>query len=152
MNEHVYMVTDGGILVHNACHKFQANTDRQGRVTQVDATITPANIGTGQNTNPSTRHYANELNTHGGKIDAGHIIARILGGGIGHDNIVPLDSRVNRGEMARLERQIAIAVRTTGKSATITVELFYDGKNTRPARIEYKATVGNTNFEQTFYN
>jgi hypothetical protein len=152
MNEHVYMVTDGGILVHNACHKFQANTDRQGRVTQVDATISPANIGTGQGTNQSTRNYANSLNTADGKIDAGHIIARILGGGIGHDNIVPLSPSVNRGDMAHLERQIANTVRDTGKNAVITVKLFYDGDSTRPTRIEYKATVGRTVLEETFFN
>jgi hypothetical protein len=152
MNEHVYMVTDGGILVHNACYRFHADADNKGRITNVNATVTRRNIGTGQGTNQATRDHANELNTAGGKIDAGHIIARILGGGIGDNNIVPLTPSVNRGEMARLERRIARAVRDTGKSATITVELFYEGNSTRPSHIKYNATVGNTNFEQTFYN
>jgi hypothetical protein len=153
MNEHVYMVTDSGILVHNTCHRFHASTDNKGRITNVNATVTRANIGTGQSTNQSTRNYANELNTNGGKIDAGHIIARILGGGIGHDNIVPLSPSVNRGDMAHLERQIADVVRATGKNANIEVQLFYEGTSTRPSRIEYKATVGNLpEIKATFYN
>ncbi|MDR2705354.1 MAG: hypothetical protein LBC02_06215 [Planctomycetaceae bacterium] len=52
--------------------------------------MTRKNVGTGQCTNQSTRDYANELNTTGGKIDAGCIIAGILGGGIDRNNIVLL--------------------------------------------------------------
>jgi hypothetical protein len=152
MNEHVYRVTWEGVLVHNTCNRFHATADAKGRITQVNATVTKSNVGTGQGTNQSTRNYANSLNDLDGKIDAGHIIARILGGGVGHDNIVPLSPTTNRGVMANLEMRIANAVRTTGKRANISVELYYEGNSTRPSHIRYKATVGTESFDETFYN
>jgi hypothetical protein len=152
MNEHVYRVTWEGVLIHNTCNRFHATADAKGRITQVNATVTKSNVGTGQGTNQSTRNYANSLNDLDGKIDAGHIIARILGGGVGHDNIVPLSPTTNRGVMANLEGQIAEAIRTTGTRANITVILHYDGDRTRPSRIEYNATVGSQVFNKTFYN
>jgi hypothetical protein len=152
MNEHVYFVTDSGVLVHNACSHFNSNVDGSGRITSVDATISPSNVGTGSSTNPNSRNHANSLNDGDGKVDAGHVIAKILGGGIGNDNIVPMSPTTNRGQLAAFERRIATQVRTTNKDAIISVRLEYSGDHTRPIRIVYTATVDTWTETKTFNN
>jgi hypothetical protein len=114
--------------------------------------VSQSNIGTGRSTNRSSRNHANALNDGDGKVDAGHVIARILGGGIGNNNIAPMSPTTNRGKLAAFEKSIADKIRETGKTAKIKVQLEYTGDHTRSTRIVYKATVGTWTETKTFDN
>ncbi len=66
--------------------------------------------------------------------DGGHIIARILGGAEGEENLVPMRRTINRGDYKRMENEIAKALQE-GKKATIHIDIAYDGDSSRPSKI-----------------
>lgn len=67
--------------------------------------------------------------------DGGHLIARILGGSSGNENIVPMRSTINRGDYKRAENEIAEAIKQ-GKEVQDSIKIEYDGDSTRPVKIE----------------
>ncbi|MCK6633254.1 MAG: DNA/RNA non-specific endonuclease, partial [Fimbriimonadaceae bacterium] len=75
-------------------------------------TAPKADIGTGTAPTGAARKAAQTTLGQSGD-DAGHIIARILGGrgGVKSGNIAGILPKVNRGQMASLEKQIAAQVR-----------------------------------------
>lgn len=54
--------------------------------------------------------------------DGGHIIARILGGAEGEENLVPMRRTINRGDYKKMENEIAKALQE-GKKVTIHIDL-----------------------------
>lgn len=69
--------------------------------------------------------------------DGGHIIARVLGGAEGEENLVPMRRTINRGDYKRMENDIAKALQE-GKNATIHIDIEYDGDSSRPSKIRAK--------------
>lgn len=67
--------------------------------------------------------------------DGGHIIARILGGAEGEENLVPMRRTINRGDYKRMENEISKALQE-GKDVTMHVEIEYDGDSSRPSKIQ----------------
>ena len=70
--------------------------------------------------------------------DGGHIIAKILGGAEGEENLVPMRRTLNRGDYKRMENEIAKALQE-GKKVTMHIDIEYDGDSSRPSkfRAEY---------------
>jgi len=64
----------------------------------------------------------------------GHIIARILGGAEGEENLVPMRATINQGDYKKMELEIKRALEA-GKKVSIHVDLEYDGTSSRPTKI-----------------
>lgn len=103
---------------------------------EANANITKADLGTGTNTNASSRTYARSLGDQ--TDDAGHIIGKQLGGSGGTKNVFPQNVNLNRGQFAQFEGKVADLVHTKG-SATITIKFEYGNGGTRPTNIIYNA-------------
>lgn len=67
--------------------------------------------------------------------DGGHLMARILGGSSGNENIVPMRDTVNRGDYKKSENEIAEA-KKQGKDVQDSGNVTYEGDSTRPTKIE----------------
>lgn len=72
--------------------------------------------------------------------DGGHIIARILGGADGEENLVPMRRTINRGDYKRMENEIAKALQE-GKEVSIHIDIEYDGDSSRPSKIRAEYTI-----------
>lgn len=64
----------------------------------------------------------------------GHIIARILGGAEGEENLVPMRGTINQGDYKKMEREIQRALEE-GKQVRIHIDLEYNGTSSRPTKI-----------------
>ena len=58
--------------------------------------------------------------------DGGHIIARILSGSEGEENLVPMRRTINRGDYKRMENEIAKALQE-GKGVSVHIKIEYNG-------------------------
>lgn len=67
--------------------------------------------------------------------DGGHLVARILGGSSGLENIVPMRDTVNRGDYKRSENEIVEAKRQ-GKDVQDGGRIIYEDDSSRPTKIE----------------
>ena len=72
--------------------------------------------------------------------DGGHIIARILGGAEGEENLVPMRRTINRGDYKKMENEIAKALQE-GKEVSIHIDIEYDGDSSRPSKIRAEYTI-----------
>lgn len=72
--------------------------------------------------------------------DGGHIIAKILGGAEGVENLVPMRRTINRGDYKKMENEIAKALQE-GKKVNIHIDLVYDGDSQRPSKIIAEYTI-----------
>lgn len=72
--------------------------------------------------------------------DGGHLIARVLDGSSGNENIVPMRDTVNRGDYKKAENEIAKA-KQAGKDVQDSGNIIYAGDSTRPSKIERIYTI-----------
>nr|WP_258041445.1 DNA/RNA non-specific endonuclease [Pseudomonas syringae] len=99
------------------------------------AKITKADIKKGGTaTNASSRSWARSLGNP--DDDAGHIIAKLLGGSGGKDGVFPQLSKVNRGLFRDFERAIANEVKDNGP-VDLEIVFQYANGGTRPTKIHY---------------
>lgn len=66
--------------------------------------------------------------------DGGHIIARMLGGAEGDENLVAMRRTINRGDYKKMENEIAKALQEE-KQVTVHIDLEYGEDSTRPSKI-----------------
>jgi Pretoxin HINT domain/DNA/RNA non-specific endonuclease/Pre-toxin TG len=149
--DHTFFVGDGQWLVHNVKCPLSVVRGAGGRTESVTATLDSAYIGGGTSPSEAARAFV-RTNGNAGD-DAGHILARILGGGGGirSGNIMPFNSTVNRGIYAQLERDLANAVRG-GSSVSVEIALDYVGTGSRPSTITYNYWVDGIKDVVTFVN
>lgn len=67
--------------------------------------------------------------------DGGHLVARVLNGSSGIENIVAMRDTINRGDYKRSENEIADA-KIQGKEVHDSGRIFYSGESSRPDKIE----------------
>lgn len=72
--------------------------------------------------------------------DGGHIIAKILGGAEGEENLVPMRRTINRGDYKKMENEISKALQE-GKKVTVHIDLKYDEDSGRPSKIRAEYTI-----------
>ena len=131
--------------------KQDVTRDEEGRITSVQAQVTPADLGTGTGTNASSRAAARGMGQ--ATDDAGHSIGRQLGGSGGVNSVFPQDPHINRGQFAQFENGVADHVRATGQPVDISQTFNYGNGGTRPTSINYVVTQnGSTVAQQTFAN
>jgi hypothetical protein len=116
----------------NEGQKF--TTDSNGRISNAEATLSSGKADRNQ--------YAQR--TVGGSDrlpndDGGHLIASIFKGSGEIDNLVPMDSTLNRSEYKILENTWKKALKD-GKTVSVKIEPIYKGESSRPDKfeIEYK--------------
>ena len=142
------------VWVHNASYSFHASTDASERLQKVVARIGTRHLGTRTRATSAAR---SEILISGGLAsdDAGHLLARILGGrgGKSASNIVAINSVLNRVKMAQFESRIAEYIRTNSVAARISASVDYVGRDGRPSQITYGVLFSDgTNWIRTWAN
>jgi RHS repeat-associated protein len=135
-------------LFSNATYVYSADGKR---IESATATITPADIKKGSNTNDTSRKWARSLGCS--HDDAGHVVGNQLGGRGGKKYVFPQALGVNRGAFAQWESGIAEQVKAGNVNAHISVKLNYkDAVSTRPHEIVYSYTINGQTKSKTFMN
>ncbi|RML30627.1 Rhs protein [Pseudomonas savastanoi pv. glycinea] len=117
------------------CVNASVTRGTAGQPLRATATITKADIKKGGTaTNASSRSWARSLGNP--DDDAGHIIAKLLGGSGGKDGVFPQLSKVNRGLFRDFERAIANEVKDNGP-VDLEIVFQYANGGTRPTKIYY---------------
>ncbi len=146
LNGNIYETDDNGQtykkngkLLPNVEYTVNGNTyktDARGRIISCDAN--PKYTEEGPRDNEKQREAGGEERKE--NDDGGHIVARILGGAEGEENLVPMRSTINRGDYKKMENEIAKALEE-GKEVTVHIELEYDGDSERPSKIKATYTI-----------
>ncbi|KAG8150172.1 RHS repeat-associated core domain-containing protein [Burkholderia catarinensis] len=136
-----------GLWGKNPISKYRYNTN--GTLKSATAKIRPEDLGTGTTTNASSRAAARAFGC--ASDDAGHPIARNLGGLGGVKEVFPQDPGKNRGEFRDFEGDIADAVRG-GSNVIVRVVPQYDVGSTRPHSVLYQARVDGQTESRVFPN
>ncbi|WP_158602691.1 DNA/RNA non-specific endonuclease [Jiangella rhizosphaerae] len=135
--DHVIVVDDQAIVY---------TTDEQGRVVITEATLTGS--APGKRNKHAQRTLAGKLEGD----DAGHLIARMLGGIGDKLNLVPMSQTLNREEFAALERRWDRAVRRD-KTVEVKLTLAFEEDSRRPVWISVYYTIeGEKSRKVTLYN
>ncbi len=100
------------------CHEYQSGT------------ITKADIDRGGESTGSNQTMARDTRDMGLKgDDAGHILAKILGGLMETSNLYPQNSHINRGIIRELERMISSEICDNNANVDYKMRLSYPGSN-----------------------
>lgn len=67
--------------------------------------------------------------------DGGHIVARVLGGAEGEENLVPMRRTINRGDYKRMENEISKALQE-GKKVHLHIDIDYERNSIRPSKLQ----------------
>lgn len=115
---------------------YKYTTDKNGRQVawEGDVKYTPDNERDNR-----AQYEAGGIDRHEDD-DGGHLVARVLGGSEGNENIVPMRDTINRGDYKRSENEIAEA-KKSGKEVYDSGKVIYEGDSTRPSKIERTYTI-----------
>jgi len=124
-----------------ACEKIKYKPTRTGNnIVRVTTTLTKANLKCGT---PVTGNIRKKIIKAGLKTDqAGHLIARVLGGyGSVISNVVPMSESVNKGRYKTAENKVHNCLKNKGGWAHLDIRVKYKNKNLpkRPTSFIYKA-------------
>lgn len=114
---------------------YKYTTDSQGNLSEVEGTL---KLGDGKRNNYAQSHVGKgngRLDTD----DGGHLIATIFKGSGNIDNLVPMDSTLNRGAWKTMENTWARALKA-GEQVKVKIKINYGSSSKRPSSfdIEYK--------------
>ena len=109
-----------------------------GEVLSATARIRRGNLGQGTPTSRSSRNAARCMGKK--EDDAGHILAKLLGG-LGHlaQGVFPKNPHINRGAYRVFEGRVADAVRKHG-AVDVNIHWIYGNGGTRPTDIIYEVS------------
>lgn len=121
-------------------------TDGKGRISSVEAKL---QLGKAER-----NQYAQR--TVGGKDrlpndDGGHLVASIFKGSGEIDNLVPMNSSLNRSEYKTLEQTWKEAL-DKGKEVTVTVKPIYEGQSTRPSEFKINYSIDGKKYRDRLTN
>ena len=111
-----------------------------GEILSVKGRIEPNDLGTGTQTNASSRSWVRSL----GKAtdDAGHTRGSQLGGNGGKKYVFPQEPHINRGSFQAFEGKIADYVSRTGRTVEFEQTYHYGNGGTRPTGVTYTVKDG----------
>ncbi|NIF22089.1 hypothetical protein F3J40_10815 [Pantoea sp. Acro-835] len=110
---------------------------QNGEVLTARATVSPADLKTGTGINASARAAARAMGFQ--TDDAGHILAKVLGGQGGKGNIFPQLPAINRGGYRVFENEVRTYISKNG-SVDIDWKFIYSNGGTRPTGIIYNVS------------
>lgn len=146
INQDVYETDDNGnvykmngSLIENTTYEINGITyitDEYGRI---------VNWSCKSNYEPDNERDNNAQIESGGEDrqegdDGGHLVARILGGPSGGENIVPMRDTINRGDYKKSENDI-VEAKKQDKDVEDQGKVIYEGESKRPSKIERTYTV-----------
>ncbi|KAB0790753.1 hypothetical protein PPYR_15658 [Photinus pyralis] len=138
------LVTHRDPTGRQALRQVQVNPNANNRVEYVQAHITKNNLRKGTGTNQATRDFTKLMGNNDPRFandDAGHIIAKNLGGpGDQPNNIYPQTALLNQGDWKGIEKLVFDEVDKKG-DRVFSLKLNYDdsaGLSTRPTSVVYK--------------
>lgn len=111
-------------------------TDEEGRI--IDCDSKPQYTEDGHRNTKEQKEAGGEDRQE--DDDGGHIVARVLGGSEGEENLVPMRRTVNRGDYKRMENEISKALQE-GKDVQLHVELEYEDDSKRPSKMRAEYTI-----------
>jgi hypothetical protein len=128
-------------LQPNAIYEFEGgftyHTDAQGRVKQVEATLTPdVKPGVRSGTLQRSAGGVNRLSTDEG----GHLVATRFNGPAHEVNHIAQDVKLNRGDFKKLENKWAKDLEA-GKTVNVKIDLTYPKDSQRPSMLTVSHTV-----------
>ena len=141
---------------------FEYKTDDKGRIVSVKGTLTnidgaKRNEYAQRTVGREDRIKSNNLNEDEKNIysgdDGGHLIGSRFGGSGNLDNLVPMDSNLNRGAWERMENEWSKAIKE-GKKVEVDIKPIYEDDLLRPTsfsviyKIEGKKTMTKTFLNQ----
>lgn len=142
----------GDELIPNNTYEINGisyETDSAGRITSWDGE---------PGYNPDAERDGEAQTDAGGKDrklgdDGGHLVARILNGSSGTENIVAMRDTINRGDYKKSENEIAEAKKPPAeKEVRDSGKVLYDGDSKRPSKIERTYTIDGVTKELTVDN
>jgi hypothetical protein len=156
-NEDVYETDDNGIsykkngeLLPNVSYSKNGHiyeTDENGRIQSCE--------GSPEYTEEGSRNIKEQKESGGEERqeddDGGHIIAKILNGSEGVENLVPMRRTINRGDYKKMENEIAKAIQEN-KQVSMHIEIEYEGESQRPSIIRVKYQIDDRKTEVEFDN
>ena len=83
--------------------------------------------------------------------DRSHLIGHQFGGSDRLENLVPMDSKLNQGDYAKLENTLASAIKD-GANVTLRVEPVYEKDSTRPSEIKVTYSINGEREVTVFKN
>jgi len=85
--------------------------------------------------------------------DGGHLVATIFGGSGDIDNLVPMDSNLNKGEWKKLENIWKKALESNPpKKVQVKITPIYEGDSQRPVKFKVNYKIGNRRWEEKKFN
>ncbi len=126
---------------------YTYKTDELGRIISCEGTL--------QKGVAERNKYAQR--TVGGKDrlpddEGGHLIASIFKGSGDIDNLVPMDSNLNKGEWKKLENDWAKALNATPpEEVKVKITPVYEGNSKRPTRFIIKQKIGDEDWEPPIF-
>ncbi|MEK4928033.1 DNA/RNA non-specific endonuclease [Bacillus sp. FSL K6-1338] len=115
---------------------YTYTTDSQGRVASCEGSL---QLGDGKRNNYAQRVVGG--NDRLDDDDGGHLIATIFKGSGNMDNIVPMNSNLNRGEWKKLENEWANAL-NDGDKVRVKITPNYSGNSKRPDSFVIRYKIG----------
>lgn len=128
-----YYMKNGDLLPNNEYTINENNTyktDEQGRIVSFETKPTYTDEG-GRNLKEQREIGGEDRKEND---DGGHLVAKVLGGSEGRENLVPMRSTINRSDYKKMEKEIADACKDN-KEVSLQGELEYDGDSQRPSMI-----------------
>lgn len=139
-----------GQLLPDTEYKINGNTyrtDKNGNLISCDSEP--------EHTEDNTRNQKEQRESGGDERkeddDGGHLIARVLGGAEGLENLVPMRRTINRGDYKIMENEISKALRD-GKKVSMHIELEYKEDSHRPSKIKVVYSIDGKKTEEVFDN
>lgn len=131
-------------VVYKTKHDYLYSTDDLGRIDTVSAKRLRLADG-GRN------GYAQKKASLIEGDDGGHLIARRFGGNSNIDNLVSMDSNLNRGEYKRMENNIANALEDK-QNVSLGIKVKYQPGELRPQWFDINYTIDGTPTTARMYN
>ncbi|NCG68476.1 hypothetical protein GWJ21_11075 [Bacillus coagulans] len=125
---------------------YKYTTDELGRIIDVEAKL---ELGNAKRNNYAQRTVGGDDRLV--NDDSGHLIAIIFEGSGEIDNLVPMDTKLNRSEYKTLENTWKAALKE-GKSVEVKIKPIYRGKSNRPSIFEITFKIDGKKREVTLKN
>lgn len=141
---------ENGEVLSNTEYEVNGNTyqtDEYGRIVECD--------GNPKLTEEGKRNISEQMEAGGEDRregdQGGHIVARVLGGSEGIENLVAMRGPINQGDYKKMENEIRKASEEN-KEVSMHVELKYKGESERPSEIKVEYTIDGEKKEIVFDN
>lgn len=124
-------------ITYTSAEGYKYVTDDMGRISSVEAKL---QLGQGKRNPYAQQHIGGDDRLD--SDDGGHLIAAIFKGSGDIDNLVPMDSTLNRSDYKKLENIWKAALKDE-KNVSVKIKPMYKGNSKRPYKFNIKYSIDN---------